>query len=180
MENDSKRLVKTLFIVGVLSAISAIVFVTEYGLLRAEMFLIEEKLELAITNQVGNGSVPAYLTAIVLWTSLLGVVGWVWSKVLYPKAPLLERLVVGVAMGTFVMPIIIVIPTWIVSARKLLSDWFGLPLPDYYGVTIGNVVNLFGSNHEQGYELVAILIFFAAGLALWGAKSLVTKNNVTQ
>lgn len=176
-QNDSNRLVTVLLLVGILSTISALVFVFEYSLLNAEMSLIEQKLELAIENQVGNGSVLAYITAIALWTVLLGAVGWVWSRVLYPTAPVLERLMVALGMGTFVMPLIIVIPTWIVSARKLMTDWFGYELPAYYGTTVGKVVGLFSTNQEQGYELVAILLFLAVGLVLWGFRRLSSPKN---
>jgi len=175
---DTKKLIWTLWIVGLLMAAFAFVFVNEYSLLNAEMSLIEQKLELAIENQVGNGSVFAYLTSITLWTVLLGlIIGWVWKKILFPSLPFTEWFMAMLAVGTFVMPLSIVFPTFLVSAHKLIwTDWLGKPLAAFYKPTVTNVVTLFGSNHEQGYELVNVGVFLAVGLVILGYLTLVRKG----
>ena len=172
-ERDFRRLVRTLTVIGALFALNTIVFVTEYTLLKAEMSLIEQKLQLAITNQVGDGSMIAYITSVGLWTILLGVVvGFVWSKILFPSLATIEKFMASLVIGVFVMPLSFVIPAFIVSFRKLGTDFFGLPLPDYYGNTIGQLVNLFGGNQEQGYELFNVLLFLLAGVCILGVLNL--------
>lgn len=177
LERDSRRLTRVLLIVGALFAINTIVFVTEYTLLKAEMSLIEQKLQLAITNQVGDGSIFAYITSVSLWTVLLGiVVGYVWSKILFPSVAFIEKFMASLVIGVFVMPLSFVIPAFIVSVRKLGSDFFGLPLPEYYNYTIGQLVNLFGSNQEQGFELFNTLLFLALGIVILGIMRLQKKQ----
>lgn len=182
MENtqkDARRFEQMLLIVGGLFVVNTLVFVTEYTLLKAEMSLIEQKLQLAITNQVGDGSVFAYATSVALWTILLGViVGYVWSKILFPSLPYIEKFMASLVLGVFVMPLSFVIPAFIVSVRKLGTDIFGWPLPDYYNATIGQLVNLFGGNQEQGYELFNVLLFLVLGICIVGIMQLKNKKQL--
>lgn len=164
---DTKRFVQTLFAIGIGFAIMIAVFVTEYTLILAEMSLIQEKLDLSIEQMVGDGSIPAYILAMVFWTVLLGgVVGWIWGNILVPGLDRTEKFMLGLSLGVFVMPMSFVIPALIVSVRKLHSDWFGSTLPDYYGMTIDNVVSLFAGTQEQVYELTNILILVTLGIVV--------------
>lgn len=162
-----KWLIAILLIVGFLTALNIFVFVNEYSLLHAEMSNIQAKLELKIENQVGDGSVVAYLASIILWTALLGgVLGYVWSKILFPSLPFVEKFMVSLVLGAFVMPLNFVIPAVVVSGIKLMNDLVGTPPPAFYGDTIGNLVYLFANNQEQGYELFNTLLFIIIGLVI--------------
>lgn len=166
-QKHTKRLVTALVWAGIGFTFMIAVFVTEYSLILAEMSLIQEKLDLSIEQMVGDGSVPAYILAMIFWTVLLGgVVGWVWGNVLAPSLDWIEKFILGLTLGVLVMPLSFVIPALIVSIRKLHSDWFGSPLPEYYGQTVDNIVLLFSGTQEQSYELFNVLIFIFIGLLL--------------
>jgi hypothetical protein len=174
-----KWLVAVLLVVGFLTALNIFVFVNEYSLLNAEMSNIQAKLELKIENQVGDGSVVAYLAAIIIWTALLGgVLGFVWSKILFPSLPFVEKFMVSLVLGAFVMPLNFVIPAFIVSTVKLIDDLRGIPPPAYYGDTIGKLVYLFSHNQEQGYELFNTLLFIAIGIVILAIVTISRRKSV--
>lgn len=179
-ERHTKRLVWSLFWVGIGFALMIAVFVTEYSLILAEMSLIQEKLDLSIEQMVGDGSIPAYILAMIFWTILLGgVVGWVWGRVLTPSLDRIEKFILGLVLGVFVMPMSFVIPALIVSVRKLYSDWFGAALPDYYGQTVENIVVMFAGTQEQSYELFNVLVFILLGLLLLLGKYMYQRSRST-
>ena len=123
-----------------------------------------------------QGSVTAYLGQMIFWTFSLILLGLVWAGFLFPKRPLVEKIIFSLPFGVLVMPLIFVIPAWIISAGKIGGELFGTGMPPYYGPTVGKIVYLISSNHEQGYEIAAVLGFLVVGLLILGITKLVRKD----
>jgi hypothetical protein len=169
--SDTKRLVAMLLIIGTITSIFLFIATTEYTLLRGEMSLVQAKLVLAVTNQVGDGSVFAYATSMILWTILLGLVaGYIWSKILFPSLPFIEKFAASLALGTFIMPMNFITLTSTLSAINLFAEKTGSPPPAYFGDMMNKVIFLFSHNQEQGYELFNVSIFILIGLLILGIR----------
>ncbi|HEX9722370.1 MAG TPA: hypothetical protein VGA53_03840 [Candidatus Paceibacterota bacterium] len=156
-----------------------VVFDWEYELLKAEMGLIDQLLlssQEAPAGLVQQGSVTAYLGQMVFWTFFLILLGLVWAGFLFPKRPLVEKIIFSLPFGVFVMPLAFVVPAWIISAGKVAGELFGTGVPSYYGPTVEKIVHLISSNQEQGYEIAAVLGFLIVGLLILGITKLTRKN----
>lgn len=164
-----------LVVIGVIASAYILVFDWEYKLLEAEMGLIDKLLlssQEAPAGLVKQGSVVAYLGQMAFWTILLSLLGFVWSNFLFPKRPLVEKIIFSLPFGVLVMPLSFVLPAFIISAGKILGELFGTGVPGYYAPIVGKIVELISTNQEQGYEIANVLGFLILGLVIWGVMRL--------
>lgn len=169
------RLTLTLFIIGVIATAYILVFDWEYNLLKAEMGLIDQLLlstEQEPAGLVKQGSVASYLGQMAFWTAFLLLLGMVWSSFLFPKRPLVEKVIFSLPFGILVMPLSFVLPAFIISAGKIAGELFGAGPPAYYNPVLGKIVSLISANQEQGYEVANVLGFLILGLIILGATKL--------
>lgn len=163
------RFIATLLILGFFVTAYIIAFDWEYNLLKAEMGLIDQLLLSSGDDPAGlvsQGSVTAYLAQMGFWTAFLILLGLVWSAFLFPKRPLVEKIIFSLPFGVMVMPISFVFPAFIISAGKVIGENFGSGVPGYYGPIVGKIVDLLSANQEQGYEIANVLGFLILGLAI--------------
>lgn len=162
-------LIPTLVIIGIFATVYIVVFDWEYNLLKAEMGLIDKLLLSSKTEPAGlvkQGSVTAYLGQMAFWTAFLLFLGLVWSSFLFPKRPLVEKVIFALPFGVLVMPLSFVLPAFIISAGKILGQLFGTGLPSYYEPVLGKIVQLISTNQEQGYEIANVLGFLILGIII--------------
>lgn len=159
----------TLFILGIIVTAYIIVFDWEYKLLEAEMGLIDQLLLSSPDNPaklIEKGSVISYLAQMSFWFSSLVFLGLVWSGFLFPKRPLMEKVIFSLPFGVIIMPISFVFPAWIISVGKIAGENFGTGVPEYYGPVVGKIVGLISNNQEQGYEIANVLAFLILGFII--------------
>lgn len=173
------KFILSLLILGIIVTAYIIVFDWEYKLLEAEVGLIDKLLLSSPEDPaklVEKGSVISYLAQMGFWFSFLVLLGMVWSGFLFPKRPIVERVMFSLPFGVLVMPISFVMPAWIISLGKIISENFGSgepPAPPaYYGPIVGKIVGLISNNQEQGYEIANVLIFLVVGLIILGISKL--------
>jgi len=172
------RFIPTLLIIGIIASIYILVFGWEYNLLRAEVGLSDQLLlssEDAPAGLINQGSVTAYLGQMVFWTTFLLLLGMVWSSFLFPKKSLVEKVLFSLPFGVLVMPLLFVIPAFIISLGKVIGEFLGTGVPVYYDPILGKIVELLSTNQEQGYEIVSVLGFLIVGLFILGVTKMMKK-----
>ena len=176
------RFIPALLIVGIVATLYIVVFDWEYKLLEAEMGLIDTLLLSSQEKPAGlvaQGSVTAYLGQMVFWVATLILLGLVWAGFLFPRRPLVEKVIFSLPFGVLVMPLAFVIPAWIISAGKVWGEFLGTGAPSYYGPTVEKIVHLISSNQEQGYEIATVFGFLILGLVILGVYKLMQKESRT-
>lgn len=173
------RFIPILLTIGIIGTAYILIFDWEYNLLQAEMGLIDQLLlssQEAPAGLVQQGSVAAYLAQMAFWTAFLLLLGMVWSSFLFPKRPLIEKVLFSLPFGVLVMPLAFVLPAFIISAGKVFGELLGAGVPAYYEPIVGKVVQLISTNQEQGYEIAVVLGFLILGLIILGVTKLMRKE----
>ena len=146
---------------GIWASLVAVFGVWEYGLLKAEMDL--ERKILAMGALSGK---PAYAVQMFTWSIMLLILGLVWSQIIFPKRPLMERILFSFVFGVLLMPISFVVPYFVIVVTTVFSRLFEFAPPEFVSTTINNIVNLFYTGQEQIYEFANVFTAFVIGAVI--------------
>lgn len=138
----------------------------EYNILKAEMVLNQKLLSHGLVVQEGpfTGGAVTYVIEMLVWTSLILLLGLLWSEVLFPRRNFLEKIVFSFVLGVFAMPLSIFIPFVAITSATVLTDLLGMAAPSFVGSVLTKIVELFSNGQEQIYEFANVSFFFVAGL----------------
>lgn len=149
---------KVMIGLGIWAGLVAIFGVWEHSLLQAEMDL--ERKILAMGTLSGKS---AYVVQMFSWSIMLLFLGLVWSQILFPKRPLIERMLFSFAFGILVMPVSFVVPYFAIVVTMVFARLFEFAPPEFVSTTIGNIVTLFYTGQEQIYEFANVFTAFVIG-----------------
>ncbi len=158
-----------LIAIGVWFAVVGVFGVWEYSILKAEMVLNQKLLshDRIVKEQAPfAGGKLTYVVEMLVWTSIVLILGYVWSRALFPHRNLLERVVFSFVFGIFVMPLSIFIPFTFITVATVFSTLTGAQAPAFIGPTLTSIVGLFVNGEEQIYEFANVFIFLALGLVV--------------
>ena len=113
-------------------------------------------------------------------SELILVLGYVWSKVLFPHRNALERVVFSFLLGIFAMPISIFIPFTFITVATVFSTLLSSQAPAFVGPVLGSadtgIVGLFIQGQEQIYEFANVFFFLVLGAILLALKTIMRKS----
>jgi len=171
---------KVIIGIGIWMAVVTIFGVWEYNILQAEMVLNDKLLShdrIVQTQAPLAGGKVAYVAEMFFWTVFILILGYIWSKILFPHRNLLERIVFSFVLGIFIMPITIFIPFTAITIATVFSTLVGVTPPAFIGPTLNNIVGMFVNGHEQIYEFMNVFILLIAGLVILGMKQFFRKSH---
>lgn len=151
--------------------------VWEYNILKAEMGIVPKLVEALGPHKSGMVS---YIVQMMHWTVLSIILGLIWSKILFPQRPLMEKIMFSLVFGVFIMPISFMIPYVTITITTVFSTIMGITPPEYVGKTLNNLVVMLLGNKEQVYEVANVFGVLALGAIILGIKSIFKRNNPVQ
>lgn len=156
-----------LIAIGVWFAVVGVFGVWEYNILKAEMVLNQKLLshDRIVQEQAPfAGGKLTYVVEMLAWTSIVLILGYVWTSALFPHRNLLERVVFSFVLGIFVMPLSIFIPFTFITVATVFSTLTGAQAPAFIGPTLNSIVGVFVNGEEQIYEFANVFVFLVIGL----------------
>lgn len=148
--------------------------VWEYNILKAEMGIVPNLVAALGPHKSG---VVSYMVQMLHWTAVSLILGLVWSKILFPKRPLMERIMFSLVFGVFVMPISFLIPYITITITTVFSTIIGIAPPEFVGKTLNNLVMMLVGNKEQVYEVANVFGAFVLGAIILAIKSIFKRNS---
>lgn len=152
-----------LSVLGIWASLVVIFAVWEFKGLEGGVAAFQQIPKSVFVFQTGAGP---YIVSIISWTALLLLLGYVWSKILFPKRHWVEKVIFSLCFGVVIMPISFRIPFFLGAVGKVFANILGLASPAYADAFFGGFLYMLVNNLEQAYELVNVLIFFVIGLII--------------
>lgn len=151
---------------GIWFAVIAVFGMWEYNILRAEMVLNQKLLSHGLVVKEGplTGGGVTYVIEMLVWTSIILLLGLLWSEILFPRRNFLEKIVFSFVLGVFAMPISIFIPFVAITSATVITDLLGMAAPAFVGPVLTKIVELFSNGQEQVYEFANVFFVLALGL----------------
>lgn len=146
--------------------------VWEYNILKAEMGIVPKLVEALGPHKSG---VVSYMVQMLHWTVASIIIGLIWSKILFPQRPLMEKLMFSLVFGVFVMPISFLVPYVTITITTVFSTIMGITQPAFVGSTLNKLVVMLLDNKEQVYEVANVFGAFALGVIILAIKSIFRK-----
>jgi hypothetical protein len=159
--------------IGIWFIVAMLFGVWEYNILKAEIGVVPQLIAALLPHK---GGVLSYMMQMIHWTVVSLILGLVWAKVLFPKRPLMERIMFSLVFGVFIMPISFMIPYTAITITTVFSIIAGITPPAFVNKTLGDLVNLLLSNKEQVYEVANSFGMLILGAVILLIKSLMPKN----
>lgn len=167
MRRDSFFL--SMSLLGIWSSLLAIVAVWEFKGLEKGVKAFQETEKLKFVFE--TGPLP-YVIAMISWTILLLLLGYVWSKIFFPEKNWVEKTIFSLCWGTVIMPISFLMPFFFAVTGKVIANLLGGASPAYADAILKARGFLLVNNLEQVYEFVNVLIFLMIGLVILAIKTL--------
>lgn len=163
--------------IGVWFVLVMLFGVWEYNILKAEMGIAPKLVEALGPHKSG---VISYMVQMLHWTVLSIILGLIWSKILFPQRPLMEKLMFSLVFGVFIMPISFLIPYVTITITTVFSTIMGITAPEFVGSTLNKLVAMLLDNKEQIYEVANVFGALSLGIIILGIKSIFKRNNPVQ
>ena len=147
-------------LIGLWSAFLMVAVILELKTIRTQI------LSVPIDRLVFETGFWPYIIGTTSWTLLLLIVGFVWTKILFPQRPWLEKIIFSFVAGTIIMALSFSVPFFLDVGGRVIAVLFGAGVPLSSELLFQKHVELFVNNQEQVYELANILVFLVLGLVI--------------
>lgn len=154
--------------IGAWFAVITVFGMWEYNILKAEMVLNQKLLSHGLVVKEGplTGGGVTYVVEMLVWTSIILLLGLLWSEILFPRRNFLEKIVFSLVLGVFAMPLSIFIPFVAITSATVITDLLGMAAPAFVGTVLTKIVELFSNGQEQIYEFANVTFLFLIGLVV--------------
>ncbi len=163
---------KVILGIGIWFVLVMLFGVWEYNILKAEMGIVPKLVEALGPHKSG---ISSYIVQMLHWTALSLILGLIWSKILFPQRPLMEKIMFSLVFGVFIMPISFLIPYVIITITTVFSTIIGATPPEFAGKILNKLVAMLLGNKEQGYEVANVFGMLAIGVVILAVKSIFKK-----